>query len=104
MDRETEALMEKIAKDAAKRAVGELLISLGINAQDPLEAQQNFAALAKIRTILDDPECTKDRNFSRNMRKTYEGVEKVGIKAAMSMAVFGLLAFILYGIKFKGLK
>jgi hypothetical protein len=45
MDAETRALVEQVAEEAARRAVRETLLTLGIEADNPVEFQKDTAHL-----------------------------------------------------------
>lgn len=53
MDPETKALIEDVAQEAANKAVEGALTKLGVDHQNPIEMQQDFARLREWRTSVD---------------------------------------------------
>lgn len=74
-------LATSIAEAAAKKAVDKALLSLGVDLEKPLEAQQDFA-------------------FLRNQRQASETISKT-IKVALILAmVSGAISLLVIGFKF----
>lgn len=76
----TEAEIEDIVERGARRAIRGTLISLGVDADNPLETQQDFAAL-------------------RDWRTTMTAIRSRGLKTVVAVLVTGLLAALWVGIK-----
>ena len=83
MEGETE---EEVAYRAARRAVEDTFVRLGIDFNDPLEAQKDFAAMREWREFLRDPEFQRDLDHLRRWRKAVNEAERKG--------VFALIGFI----------
>ena len=101
MDRETQAMMTEMAKEAATQAVKQTLLTIGIDHNKPLEAQKDMAALRELRTLIDDPNFQKDMMHIRKWRVAMESVENKGIITSIGLVVAGGIALIIYGFKAK---
>lgn len=101
MDRETQALMEKMAEEAAQAAVKQTLLTLGIDPEDPLEAQKDMATLRELRGLVDDEEFQRDMLHLRQWRKTMDQVRSKGMIAALGMICLGGASLILYAFRVK---
>lgn len=101
MDDATKIIMHEIAEAAAKTAVKETLLSLGFNATNVLDAQQDMAALREIRAALNDKEFRQDLLHLRKWRVTMESAQGKGLVAAMGLMFFGGIAAIIYAFKVK---
>lgn len=77
--------IQHIASEAAKQAVRELLVAMGVNANDP-------EALLKMQA---------DFRHLRTWRESADTVRKQGLKTAVGILVSGFLAAI-YATYFKG--
>jgi len=86
MDKETEALIEVVAHDAAKKACHDTLISLGIDPDNPLDSQKDFA---RLREILDDPELVDDFAFIREFRKAVTGAKTKSWMTMLGLVITG---------------
>lgn len=89
----------KIAKAAAREAVHETLLSLGMNIQQPLDAQRDFATLRELRAQLDDPEWVSDQIHLRKWRKSVESVTHKSVLTVLGLLVTGLFGAIWIGMK-----
>ena len=92
MDAATQALMKSIATKAAEEAVAKTLVSLGIDPQNPIEAQRNMQALEEIRKNMEDREYLADQVHLRNWRKTMNNIEGKGLLAVSGLLIFGAAA------------
>ena len=101
MDHETRLLMTDIADQAAHKAVRETLLTLGIDASDPIEAQRDMATLRELRDLTNSDEFKKDLLHLRRWRRTMDNVEAKGLIAGLGMLIFGSFAMILYAFKIK---
>lgn len=81
MDAETKALMQNISEEAAFKAVNRTLTALGVDHENPLETQRDFAAMHEVRELLSDDEFRKDMLHIRKWRMVMERVEGKGINA-----------------------
>lgn len=84
-----------LADRAAKKAVEEFALLLGIDPGDPLKAQRNMAALGRLAQELEDEQLQADAAFVRRLRLNVNTVTDTGLKTAakwMVLFVLGLLA------------
>ena len=72
--------MEEIAELAAKKAVTDMFVRLGVDPEDPLEAQKDFAHL-------------------RKWRKSVEAMSMKAMMTALVTLVTGLLAAVYVGVR-----
>jgi hypothetical protein len=94
-----QALLERIAAQAAERAVKDTLTQLGIDHTQPLEAQRDFLALREMRQLITDNQFQADLMHLRNWRKTMEGVKSKGSLTFIGLAVTGIMAALWIGFK-----
>lgn len=73
--------MHEIAEEASERAVIKTLKAMGINADDQIQAQQDFAILRAVGKLALDPEFRKDLEHTRKMRLA---MASIGVKALMT--------------------
>lgn len=95
-------MLNDVAEKAAITAVREALTRLGVDHQNPLEVQKDFAALRDIRTLMSDPEWQKDQLHLRTWRKTMDGATKKGIFTAVGLIVTAVMTAVAFWLKGKG--
>lgn len=83
------ALLKDVAEAAADNAVKKWLTMIGLDTNDPISAQRDFALLRDMSTWAKDEERTKDRAWTRRMRGLCEGVVGKAILTAVGLAVVG---------------
>jgi hypothetical protein len=76
----TEDEARKIAKEAAKEALHDMLVALGVDPEDELENQKDFA-------------------FVRDWRLSSQAVKRQGLAAAVGVIVIGVLGLVWLAIK-----
>lgn len=91
--------IEHIASAAAKEAVKELLLTLGIYSADPIRAQTDMATVRELTRILNDPEHEADQIHLRKWRVAMESASSLSVKAVIGVIVTGLLGIIWLGIQ-----
>ena len=94
-----EADIAAIAERAADRAVRGMLTTLGIDVDDPLAAQKDFAILREVGDLVRDPEFRKDIEHMRSWRLAMNEVKVNGIRAAVGILVTGALGALWIGFK-----
>jgi len=99
LDEKTKIVIEQTANSAAKNAVEGMLVSLGIDATDPIEVQKDMAYLREFRQFLGDPEVQADLLHMRKWRKTMEGVQRKSLVSVVGLIVVGTAALIWMGIQ-----
>lgn len=97
----TRLYMQEVSEKAADKAVRDMLLRLGINPDDPIEAQKDFAAMREFRELTLDYEWQKDQLHLRRWRRAMDTVETKGIMAAIAFMMIGAVGFIIYGVKAK---
>ena len=98
---ETEALLIQVANAAARKAVSETFLTLGIDTHDPLETQRDMAALRELRDMVEDKEFQADLIHVRRWRKAMDSVEKRSVIAFLFFTFVGGLALTLFAFKQK---
>lgn len=83
MDPETQIIMRQVADEAATKAVNDTLLRLGIDPNNPIEAQRDFAAMREMREMVSNEEWWKDQHHLRRWRKAVDAVESKGFMAAV---------------------
>lgn len=91
--------MRILAETAAKAAVEETLLKLGIDAKDPLSAQRDFVVLREMRELMKDEEFQADLAHIRRWRKAMEGVQVKGLTAVVTLIVTGVVGLMIAGVK-----
>lgn len=101
MDTETKALMREIAKDAAKEAVSQTLVSLGIDTENPIEVQKDLASLRELRRIFGDGDMQSDLAHLRAWRIRMEKVEEKGVLMFVTIGIAAVLGMLWLGFRTK---
>lgn len=91
------AMIEAVAEAAAQKAVRQTLIGFGLDADDPVKLQEDFAALRTLRKMLESEEYIKDRAHLRQWRVNSERLGGWTMAAFVSSAVAGIIALLLAG-------
>jgi hypothetical protein len=82
-DPSTKAVVQDIAEEASYRAVSRTLTTLGIDTENPLAAQRDFAALRDFRETVMDKEWQKDQLHLRRWRVTMDKMTSRGMVTTM---------------------
>jgi hypothetical protein len=93
------AELRDIAEQAAKEAVRETLLSLGIDVSDPIAAQKDFMVLREVGKLVMDPEFRKDMEHLRTWRIAVKEVKSKGLLTLVGLIVTGLAGFVVVGAK-----
>lgn len=99
IDRETMQVLEDVAERAARQAVRETLVSLGIDPEKPIEAQRDMAALRELRELMTSREFQADMMHLRRWRKALDGVQSKGMLTLVGLITAGLAAAIWIGFQ-----
>jgi hypothetical protein len=91
--------LKAIAEQAAKEAVRSTLLTLGIDVDDPIAAQEDFAVLREVGKLVRDPEFRKDLEAVRLWRNAQKELTVHGLKAAVGLIVVGALGALWLGIQ-----
>jgi hypothetical protein len=93
------AELRAIAHESATTAVRATLLTLGIDADDPIQAQEDFAVLREVGKLVRDPEFRKDIEHTRAWRLALREIKTKGILTAVGVVVTGGLALLWLGIQ-----
>lgn len=91
--------MEDIAQRAAEKAVRTILLQLGINVDNPLDAQRDFYLMREAGKLASDIEFKKDIDHIRSWRLRTQSITTKGIILIFTMFVTGLLTTAWLGLQ-----
>lgn len=91
--------IEEIAERAATKAVKSLLLQLGIDADNPLDAQRDFLMLREVTKVVCDPEVRRDLDHLRLWRTRTEQIKTNGTLTVVGLMISGFLAATWIGIQ-----
>lgn len=91
--------IEEIAERAAKKAVHQILITLGVDVENPLEAQRDFHTLRDLTKLAGDPEFQKDLQHIRAWRIRTEAATTKGALAFLTALIGGACTALWIGIQ-----
>ena len=91
--------MRTIAEAAAKAAVEETLVKLGIDVSNPIKAQQDFMVLREVGKLVMDSEFRKDMEHLRTWRMAINDVKSKGIITLVGIIVTGSVALLVAGFR-----
>lgn len=94
----TQAELQDIAEAAAQKAVKQTLLTLGIDASDPIQAQQDFVVLREMKALMRDQEFQADMAQIRRWRKSMEAVQSKSLLTIAGILVTGIIGLIVMGI------
>ena len=95
----TELLIRQVAEETAQRAVASTLITLGVDIENPLETQQDMAALRELRELVRDEEFQKDLAYIRSWRLAMSKIQNKGILTLVGVIIAGLCAVVWAGLR-----
>lgn len=88
-----------IAELAAKKAVEDVCLLLGIDVKDPIKTQAEFQAVRKIAAMLENDEVVDDLAFIRRLRTATDTIKDTTWKTVVRVLVTGALGIFLLGTK-----
>lgn len=91
--------IEDIAERAAIRAVKSTLLQLGIDTENPLEAQRDFVLLRELAKLASDAEFRKDIEQIRLWRTRADGIVNKSIMTLVALIIGGMFSAILYSLQ-----
>lgn len=91
--------MRIIAEVAAKAAVEETLVKLGIDVTNPIKAQQDFMILREVGKLVMDSEFRKDMEHLRTWRVAINDVKSKSLITLVGIIVTGSVALLVAGFK-----
>lgn len=99
MSNMSQAEITDIAERAAETTLRRLMITIGIDINDPLKAQRDFAVMREIGALVMDPEFRKDIEHTRAWRLTLQSVRTKSMLTAIGIVVTGLMAAMAVAIR-----
>jgi hypothetical protein len=94
--------VKEIAAVAAKEAVQEVLIAIGIDVSGPQairEAQRDFVVIHELARLALDSDFRKDLEFVREWRLGTTAMRKTGVRAAVGLIVTAALGALWLGLQ-----
>lgn len=91
--------VKDVAQAAAKQAVEETLMSIGVDTKNPLQAQASFAALRNLVTVFSDQDFQADLQHLRAWRISVSQVRSKGMLTVLGAALTGAFFLVLLGFK-----
>jgi hypothetical protein len=115
----TRADFEDIAETAAKKAVRETLLTIGLDVANPIEVQRDFAVMRQIGRLAMDADFRKDLEHARTWRldmerpdgvaddladarrrrKAVEAIRTKGVLTAVGVIATGMLGALFVGLQ-----
>lgn len=89
-DQTPDAIIQAIADRSAKRAVRDMLLLLGIDADDPIEAQKQFAILRELA----QPRTLENLKFLDAVNSAKEKAVDVSWRTAVKMLVGAIIGLV----------
>lgn len=95
----TPSEVERVARTAAKEAVVEVLLVLGIDTRDPIKAQATSAAVRDMAEVYMTEDYQKDMLHLRTWRTNMEAATNKGIITLVGLIVAGMASIVVMGVK-----
>lgn len=86
-------------KTIARATVHETLTTLGIDASNPIQAQQDFGTMRDLAKLARDPEYRKDWEHARRSRQAIEAATSKGFLTIVAVIASGMIGAIWLGIR-----
>lgn len=93
------ALLKQVADEAARKAVHDAFLVMGLEIDDPIQSQQNFVALREISKRVNDPASKADDQWVRQTRLRMEGAVGKVILTVLGLGVVGAIQAMWTGFK-----
>jgi hypothetical protein len=93
------AELERIAATAAKKAVDETFMKLGLDTSDPIKAQRDFAILSEARKLLDDEDFRADLTHLRKWRLAMDKAQSQTLIVMITLIITGIVTAFWLGFK-----
>jgi len=100
-DDQIRVMIERISQEVSISVTERLFVSLGIDPQNPIEAQKDMAALRELRNIYETPDFQQDLASLRSWRKNLDNVKAKSFFTALTLIVTGGATLIIYALKGK---
>ncbi len=97
MDTETKQVIQEVARETAlavnrnvtRKVVKDTLVSVGINADNPIEAQETMSAIRQIARQYRDPEVVDAIKFAKDANRAFKSTRNRAIVGIGGAAVGG---------------
>lgn len=99
MDKDTRAIVEQVAEEAATRAVHDTMTLFGMDPDDPIRSQRNMAALEDVRKLIEDPTFRDNLLWVTEIREAISISKKKGLTTAVGLLVTMLVGLVVYGAR-----
>lgn len=99
MDDKTRAMLQQIADEAAHKATYRAFTTFGLDHTNPIEVQQDMAALRELRELFGSKEFQADLEHLRELRMTMTSVKRRGMFVVTGLFITGIVALLLMGLK-----
>lgn len=83
------ALLKQVAEEAAHKAVQQTFKIMGMDIDNPINSQRDFAILREVAKRSSDPEDQADQVWVRQTRERMEGIFGKAVLTAIGLAVVG---------------
>lgn len=93
------ALLKQVADEAAKKAVHDAFLMMGLELEDPLQSQQNFVVLRELVKRAEDPETDADAQWVRKTRMRMDGMFGKALLTIIGLALVGAANTLWLGIR-----
>lgn len=94
-----ETVMKQIASDAAKEAITELFLKLGIDVSNPIDVQRDMLALRTLSHQINDAEIAHDMAYLRSLRTASDSIKSKTMLTLVGLLVVGLVSALVVGVK-----
>lgn len=91
--------LDEIVSRAAKSAVRETLMAIGVDTGNPIEAQATFATLRQIARTFGEPDFQADLNHLRVWRRAVSGLRQHALTVTLSILLTAAIAWMASGLK-----
>lgn len=93
------ALLKQVSDEAARKAVHDAFMVMGLDLEDPIKSQRNFALLRDLSEKAGDEDFQADLLWVRKTRTRMEGVVGKALLTAVALAVVGAAHTIWAGLQ-----
>lgn len=100
-DEQIHVMIERISQEISMKAIARTFITLGIDPQNPIEAQKDMAALRELRKLYENSNFQQDLAQLRTWRKSLDKIKERGFFTSLALIAMGGLALIVFALKNK---
>lgn len=95
----TDEQLAAFVRGVVQATVKETLLTMGIDATDPIKFQRFMANLSEIERAFENEQFRKDQLHLRRWRESMERASNIGIGTALTMVATGLLTALWLGLR-----